>query len=138
MISDAVALERRLDATIQEVRHAMTAPDQLAGWLGRGLLEPFEGGSVELITGGHDGGRVVGVVRRFTPPRLLELSWRLEGEPETVLRFELEQERDQTLLRLAHTDLPAKLLDDYQRGWTAYADAIARHLTMQRQSQHPI
>jgi uncharacterized protein YndB with AHSA1/START domain len=129
MNEETVDLERTLSATVDEVWLALTESEQLAGWLGRGRLEPRVGGAVDLITAGPEGGRVVGVVREFDPPRVLELTWRFEGEPETVLRLELEPVVDRAVLRLSHRDLPADLQADYRRGWKVYLDELGRKLT---------
>ena len=66
----------------------------------------------------------MGRVRQHDPPRVLELTWRFETEPETVLRFELRPAGDETVLGLSHTDLPAELRDDYERGWALYLNAL--------------
>lgn len=134
MTARAVRVERGLNATTHEVWDALTAPEQLAGWLGRGVLEPFVGGRVDLITAGPGGGRVVGAVRQYDPPQVLELTWRFENELETVLRIELQPGGGKTLLRLSHTDLPAELHHEYQQGWSQYADALARQVGAQREA----
>jgi uncharacterized protein YndB with AHSA1/START domain len=128
MMETTVDLERTLSATVDEVWLALTDTAQLAGWLGRGRLEPREGGAVDLITAGPEGGRVVGVVRAYDPPRVLELTWRFEAEPETLLRIELEPAGRETVLRLSHRELPAELREDYRRGWQLYLDALGSGL----------
>jgi uncharacterized protein YndB with AHSA1/START domain len=124
-MTEAVDLERRLDAPVDDVWLALTDTEQLSGWLGRGRLEPRVGGAVDLVTAGPGGGRVVGVVRRYDPPSLLELTWRFEAEPETLLRLELEPDGSATVLRLTHSGLPGDLRDDYRRGWGKYLDALS-------------
>jgi uncharacterized protein YndB with AHSA1/START domain len=86
------------------------------------------GGAIDLLTAGPGGGRVNGVVRRFEPPCILELTWRFEAEAETLLRFELEAVDGGTIFRLSHTDLPAELREDYRHGWELYLDALGRAL----------
>jgi uncharacterized protein YndB with AHSA1/START domain len=128
-MTETVDLERTLSAPVDEVWSALTDTEQLAGWLGRGRIEPRVGGAVVLVTAGPGGGRVVGVVRHYDPPSVLELTWRFETEPETVLRIELEPADGSTLLRLSHTHLPAGVRGDYERGWGRYLDALGNGLS---------
>jgi uncharacterized protein YndB with AHSA1/START domain len=116
-----VRLERRFDASPEELWAALTEPEQLRGWLGPAKLAD---GRVELVLGEADDQRVEGRLLVVDPPRVLEYEWRWPGETDSVVRFELRADGDGTLLVLDHRLLPAAAARGYDAGWRAYLDRL--------------
>ena len=119
---DGLRLERTLEAPVEDVWSALTRPDSLARWLDPADFEPRVGG---VVTIHFDDGSVDGRILAYDPPTVLEYTWRIQGEPETVLRFELEPVGDSTRLVLLHRGLPANQETGYAAGWHAHLDRLA-------------
>jgi uncharacterized protein YndB with AHSA1/START domain len=120
--ADGLRFERTLDAPADDVWEALTVPDALARWLDRTEFEARAGGAVTIH---FDDGPVHGRVLVYDPPSVLEYTWRIQGEPETVLRFALEPLGDRTRLVLLHRGLPASQETGYAAGWHAHLDRLA-------------
>ena len=115
--------ERRFDAEIADVWSALIDPERLARWL---AATSFANGRVEIA---FDGGDVVtGAVLAWEPPLLVEYEWRYPGETESVVRFELAQDGDGTLLVLEHRRLGTDQSVGYAAGWHAHLDGLAAEL----------
>jgi uncharacterized protein YndB with AHSA1/START domain len=120
--ADGLRFERTLEAPVDDVWAALTRPDALARWLDRADFEPRVGGAVTIH---FDDGPVEGRILAYDPPSMLEYTWRIEGEPDTVLRFELEPLGGRTRLVLLHRGLPANQETGYAAGWHAHLDRLA-------------
>jgi len=95
----------------------------LERWLARATVDLRPGGVVDLDFGDDaiGGGDVIDVV----PGTTLVYRWRFTGEPESVVRFELEAiDPETTLLRLRHTKLPDDQATGYGAGWHAHLDQL--------------
>jgi uncharacterized protein YndB with AHSA1/START domain len=97
-----VRLTRRYAASPQEVWAALTDPESLVRWLGRPI--PGEARVVE-----HE--------------RRLELDWRPEGEPPSLVRLDLTPVGGGTQLVLDHSRLDEPTCMRYGGAWTR---AVAR------------
>jgi uncharacterized protein YndB with AHSA1/START domain len=124
----AVHFERRYDAAPEAVWDALVEPEQLRGWLAEARVEPRVGGRVELEFGDSPGERTVGTIRVFDPPRVLEYDWSYEGEPDSVVRFELRPEGEGTTLVLHHRQLSTEAAPGYGAGWHAHLDLLAEQI----------
>ena len=118
---EGLRFERRLPAPPREIWAAITQPDQLATWMDRTDLDGRVGGEVTVH---FEGSPVTGRVRVWEPPSVLEYTWVIGSEIESVLRFELEPVEEGTLLRLSHHALPAEQEIGYAPGWHAYLDRL--------------
>ena len=127
-----VRFERRYDVSVDELWNALVDPDQLRGWLAETVLEPRVGGRFEIRFGDAPGERAWGVVRELEPQRVLELDWEYEGEPPSVVRFELRPEEEGTTLVLDHRLLADAAAAGYAAGWHAHLDALADRLERRR------
>lgn len=117
----AVVFERTLEASVARVWQALTDPDDLAAWLESASIGRRVGGDVHI---GFDNGPVTGVVTEWEPPTLLEYTWIIEGEPESVVRFELSDVGGATRLVLEHVRLPESMGPGYGAGWHGYLDRL--------------
>ena len=127
-----VAFERRLGHPVEAVWAALTAPEELAAWLGPGTLEPRAGGQVSIRTGPGDRPeqqRVMsGRILAWDPPRVLEHEWLQPGLGISVVRYELAPDAGGTILRLTHRRSVAPGAFGGRAGWHAYLDRLAAHL----------
>ena len=124
--TSVVRFERHLAYPIEKVWAALTDPDQMIRWWGRGDLELVEGGrfKVEWQNTDDEGNRAVmeGTITRLEPPRLLETS----GGPHGDLRWELRPEGDGTVLSFTSTlELPEEFRTRHVAGWHWHLDALA-------------
>jgi uncharacterized protein YndB with AHSA1/START domain len=100
-----VRVQRRYDATLDELWSALTEPESVSRWLG------------EHGMSGH--------VTAMDPPRLIELEWQLPGEPVSRVRFELHEEEDGVRLVVDHRGLDRAASTAYGEGWKAHLGELA-------------
>lgn len=121
------ALRVTLDARLDEVWTALTAPGRLPQWLAPGVIELHLGGRAQLAFA--DSGIVVdSTVTAIEPLHLLEYSWSGPGEPLRPIRWGLQAIGARTRLDLTIT-LPAG--EDVARataGWAAHLEMLAAAL----------
>ena len=118
-----VRFERTLDAPPAEVWAALTDPALLERWLAAATVDARPGGVVSLrFDDGHmEGGRIL----EFRPPRVLEYAWTFPSEPDSVVRFELEDAGDgRTRLVLDHRQLSPDSGPGYGAGWHSHLEAL--------------
>ncbi|HEU4895578.1 MAG TPA: SRPBCC domain-containing protein [Acidimicrobiia bacterium] len=119
----SVHFERVLAAPADEVWELLATADGLERWLARATVDLGPGGVVDLDFGddGIGGGDLIEVV----PGATLEYHWRFTGEPDSVVRFELEPiDAVTTRLRLHHTLLPDSQATGYGAGWHSHLDQL--------------
>lgn len=112
---------------VQRVWSALTSAAEFPTWIGRVVGPPlaadseFELWHEETVKSSH-------VVRRWSPPTLLELTWDFPDETPSVVTFRLEARGEaNTLVTVAHHGL-----DDptsYAAGWHRHLTYLAAHLT---------
>ena len=118
-----VEFERTLDAPIDVVWAMLTTEDGLQRWLAPARVDLQFGGSVDVDFG--EGGVAGGEIIDLVPGKVLEYHWRFTGEPDSIIRFELEVvEPDRTQLRLQHRLLPLDQATGYAAGWHAHLDRL--------------
>ena len=126
----AVRFERLYDATPSELWGALTDAEQLRGWMANEVrIDARPGGEFEFRFGEADTEWAAGRVVAAEPPRLLELDWTFPGEPQSVVRFELEPRGPGTLLVLDHRQLARDSGASYSAGWHAHLDLLDAQLT---------
>lgn len=122
-----VSFERVLDAAIDTVWAMLTTDDGLARWLAPASVELRVGGKMDIDFG--EGEVVGGEIIDLQPGIALEYHWRFTGEPDSIIRFELEAAGDdKTRLRLDHRLLPPDQAIGYGAGWHAHLDQLAHVL----------
>ena len=132
--------ERRLSHSREIVWKAITDPKEIFKWLPdyKGVFDGYKGGTIDLVntlTGSH----VTGDILVCDLHRAFEYEWHISpnpvfphGEPESLVRWELEQDGDSdTLLTVTHSRLtkPTSLL--FAPGWHAYLDRLEASLNNQ-------
>lgn len=118
-----VEFERVLDAAIDTVWALLSTEDGLEKWLAPATVDLRFGGTMDIDFG--DGGVAGGEIVELVPGVALEYHWRFTGEPDSVVRFELEVVSPQkTRLRLMHSLLPVDQATGYSAGWHAYLDQL--------------
>jgi uncharacterized protein YndB with AHSA1/START domain len=127
-----IAFERRLRHSVESVWEALTTPEDLVGWLGPGTLEPREGGQVSIRTGPEDQPErqrmMSGRVLVWSPARVIEYEWTQPGLDVSVVRYELEADAGETILRFTHRRSVRPGATGGRAGWHAYLDRLAAHL----------
>lgn len=122
----SVTFDRVFDARIDRVWAMLTTPDGLERWLSPANLDLRVGGQIDLDFG--EEGLAGGAITDLQPPVVLEYHWQFPGEPDSIIRFELEDLGSQTRLRLHHRLLPLDQAIGYGAGWHAHLDQLAHAL----------
>jgi uncharacterized protein YndB with AHSA1/START domain len=125
--NDTIVKEIAIKASAQRVFDALTDPRQRAEWWGiegkfkvTDMHSDLRVGGAWSMRGLGMGGNpftIRGEYRAIDPPRLLEFTWRPDWqEPQTLVRFDLEEQDGVTTLRLTHSALTSEHFEKYQ-GW---------------------
>ena len=127
-----VHFERWIDATIDAVWEAISTDEGLEAWLAPSKVNLAPDGEVNIDFGedGLAGGTIIDLV----PGQVLEYNWGFPGEPDSILRIELEAHDGGTRLRLNHRLLPADQAVGYGAGWHAHIDQLVEVVTGQEVS----
>jgi len=116
-------LTRRFTASPGEVWAALTDPHSLKRWLAGVIeLELTPGGGFELAL--PDDKRITGSVRKVEPQLVLELAWSLAGEDPSIVRFELTEDGDDTVLVLDHRLIDERFGMAYISRWSAAVERL--------------
>ena len=122
----AILFERILPASPEKAWAFLTEPARIREWYGEGVIEPQEGGKVELM-----GGHIKGVVTGWRPHQFFAHSWNafLPGEthsnwPVTYLEFALTPDDVDSKLALTHRPIPARMQPQTAMGWHTYLDML--------------
>jgi uncharacterized protein YndB with AHSA1/START domain len=118
-----VEFERTLASPIDRVWAMLTTEEGLRVWLTPARVDLSSGGSIDLDFGEDEmaGGEITDLV----PGETIEYRWRFPGEPDSMVRFDLEPvDRSTTRLRLRHWMLPSDQAVGYGAGWHAHLDQL--------------
>lgn len=119
----AIGFERVLPAAVDVVWALLTTEEGLARWLAPARVDLRLGGSMDIDFG--EGGATGGEILELIPGVAIEYHWRFTGEPDSVVRFELEvMGPETTRLRMQHRMLPADQAIGYGAGWHAHLDQL--------------
>jgi uncharacterized protein YndB with AHSA1/START domain len=120
-----VRVQRRYDATLDELWATLVEPESVSRWLGRVLqIEAREGGSFEVEFTPDHRNTMSGRITAFEPPHVLELEWRLAGEPVSRVRFVLQEEDDGVRLVVDHRGLDRAASAAYGEGWLVHLSEL--------------
>ncbi|HKD47634.1 MAG TPA: SRPBCC domain-containing protein [Rhizomicrobium sp.] len=122
----AIVFERDLPASIQKVWTFLTEPSRLSGWYGEAVIEPREGGRIELM-----GGHIRGVITGWRPGEFLAHTWNafqpgqmVSAWPVTYLEFALAGNGSATRLILTHRPIPSRMQPQTMMGWHTFLDML--------------
>ncbi len=123
---------RRLAHPVDVVWAALTDPDERAEWFGPSVVEAREGGIVETdprdppvpAAAKHMRGRIL----VWQPPHVLEHEWHQPIVEDSVVRYELEADGDETVLTFTHSGLSARNARGFIPGTHAFLDMLAAYL----------
>ena len=122
-----LAFERRLQHPVEDVWRAITEPSELSKWhLQQVKIDGTIGGRVEFFSGND---RVTGNILAWEPPHVFEHEWKVDrpGFPLAeygVIRWELMEEGDATVLKLTHRDLTKQSVYNFAPGSHAILDRL--------------
>jgi uncharacterized protein YndB with AHSA1/START domain len=132
--------KRRLSHSREVVWKAITDPKEIFRWLPdyRGTFEGYNGGVIDLyntVSGSH----VTGNILAWDQPSVFEYEWHIDpnqmlpnGEPESVIRWELRHEGDSdTLLIVTHSCLTESTALTFAPGWHAFLNRLEAILNNQ-------
>jgi uncharacterized protein YndB with AHSA1/START domain len=135
-----VKFERRHSHPREIVWKAITDQKEIFRWLPdyKGTFEGNKGGEIDLVNT-VSGSHVTGDILIWEPQRVFEHEWHISpnqmfphGEPESIIRWELKQERDSdTLLTVTHRRLTKSTALSLAPGWHAYLDRLEAILNNQ-------
>jgi len=126
-----IEVKRMINANINDVWSALTDAEQIGQWWSPGILEPEEGGRIQLgnTDCADDGFPLDGRVKTYLPPYIFEFTWHEGYNPaDGLVRFELiEIEEKQTLL-LVINSVPEHDQHAALGGWQEIAESLRDHV----------
>lgn len=125
---DAIVVEIAIRATAERVFTALADPAQRVQWWGvkgkfetRHVESDLRPGGAWLMSGIGPGDRpfaIRGEYLAIDRPRLLEFTWCPQwGEPQTIVRFELDEHDGVTTVRLIHSGFADAAAREFYQGW---------------------
>lgn len=141
-LTEAVVVERTLNAPVAKVWSALTDVDQMRKWyFDLKEFKPVVGFEFEFVVEHesntyHHHCRVTEVI----PQKKIAYTWRYKGTPgESLVTFELFGEGEKTRLKLTHTGIetfpktPAYARSNFETGWTQLIGSELRQFVEQKQ-----
>lgn len=137
-----VKFKRQLSHPVEAVWKAITDSKEIFKWLPdyKGVFEGHNGGSIDLVNT-VSGSHVTGDILVWDLHRAFEYEWHIapnqmfpNGEPESVIRWELKQDGDSntdTLFIMTHSRLTKSTAQSFAPGWHAYLDRLEAVLNNQ-------
>ncbi len=119
----SVAFDRVFEAAIADAWDMLTTDNGLERWLAPAAVDLRANGTIDIDFGeeGLAGGGIIDLV----PDSSIEYEWRFPGEPDSIIRFDLEAlDQGRTRLRLHHRLLPSDQAVGYGAGWHAHLDQL--------------
>ncbi|NKQ58523.1 SRPBCC family protein [Amycolatopsis sp. K13G38] len=142
-----MTFRRRLPYPIETVWAAITDPGRRKSWFGQTTLEAREGGTIEMLPDDPpappEAKRMTGRILIWEPPArrspsstelrspltaVFEHEWNQRIVDESVVRYELTEDGDGTLLTFTHRGLSARNAKGFIPGTHAFLDRLAAHL----------
>lgn len=121
--------ERRLPFAVEQVWAAITEPAHRDRWMGKTVIDPRVGGSIETVASGPplppDRKRMRGRILVWDPPHVFEHEWIQPIVEPGVVRYELTPDGTGTLLKLSHRGLSVPNANGFRTGTHAFLDRLA-------------
>lgn len=126
---------RRLPHPKETIWKEITDPKQLYKWMNtEAIINGKSGGVIDFVntvSGFHTSGTIL----VWEPNKVLEHEWHIapnpslpQGEHHSIIRWELKQDGDSTLLTLTHNYLSKSISLRFAPGWHAYLDRLEAEL----------
>jgi uncharacterized protein YndB with AHSA1/START domain len=123
---------RHLPYPIDAVWAALTDPALRADWLGETTLDGRVGGRIEMAPDGPpappEHKKMTGAILVWDPPKVLEHEWHQNIVGTGVVRYELAEQGNGTVLTFTHRGLGVRNAHGFLPGTHAYLDRLAAHL----------
>jgi uncharacterized protein YndB with AHSA1/START domain len=134
-----MTFHRRLPYSIDAVWAAITEPAERKAWFGETAIEPRVGGAIEMMPdeppAAPDAKRMTGRILVWSPPAengfhsaVFEHEWRQRIVDDGVVRYELTEDGDGTILVFTHRGLSLGNAQGFIPGTHAFLDRLAAHL----------
>jgi len=132
----SLTYQRRLPHPRETIWKEITDPKQLSEWMNtKAIIHGKRGGTIDFVntvSGFHTSGDIL----VWEPNQVFEHEWHIapnpglpQGEPNSIIRWELEQDGDSdTLLTLTHNRLGKSISLRFAPGWHAYLDRLEANL----------
>ncbi len=126
---------RRLPHSRETIWKEITDPKQLSKWMKtEAIINGKSGGVIDFVntvSGFHTSGTIL----VWEPNKALEHEWHIapnpslpQGEHHSIIRWELKQDGDSTLLTLTHNYLSKSISLRFAPVWHAYLDRLEAEL----------
>jgi len=143
-LSEAVVIERTLNAPVARVWKALTDVDQMRQWyFDLKEFKPEVGFEFEFVVE-HEGNSYHHLckIREVISQKKIAYTWRYKGEPgNSLVTIELFPESNMTRLRLTHEGLetfpktPAYARKNFEAGWTAIIGTELKQFIEEKQEE---
>lgn len=143
--SATMTFRRRLPYPIDAVWAAITDPAQRGAWFGETTIEPHTGGTITMMPddppAAPEAKQMTGRILAWQPPAdpgtgtrtaVFEHEWRQRIVEDGVVRYELSEEGDGTLLLFVHSGLSLRNAQGFIPGTHAFLDRLAAHLAAEQ------
>ena len=124
--------QRILSHPTEIIWKEITDPKQLSEWMNtKAIINGKNGGTIDFVNT-ISGFHTLGDILTWEPNKVFEHQWHIAsnpslplGEPNSLIRWELEQDGESdTLLTLTHSYLSKSLSLRFAPGWHAYLDRL--------------
>jgi uncharacterized protein YndB with AHSA1/START domain len=124
----AVTLEHTFRTGADDLWQAVTDPERISRWMAPTTVDgpPAVGARYVIDFGGDGSSR--GAVTRCEAPTGYEVTWELDGEPDSVVAVRVAAAPGGAVLRIEHTRLPANQAHGHAAGWQAHLAALGAQL----------
>jgi uncharacterized protein YndB with AHSA1/START domain len=128
-----ITFHRRLPYPVATVWAALTDPAERATWFGETVIDGRAGGTIEMVAAeppaAVEAKRMTGRILVWDPPHVLEHEWRQRIVEDGVVRYELAEDGDATLLTFTHRGLSVRNAKGFVPGTHAFLDRLDAHLS---------
>jgi len=124
--------QRRLPHPTETIWKEITDPKRLSEWMNtKAIINGKNGGTIDFVNT-ISAFHTLGDILKWEPNKVFEHQWHIAsnpglplGEPNSIIRWELEQDGESdTLLTLTHSYLNKSLSLRFAPGWHAYLDRL--------------
>jgi uncharacterized protein YndB with AHSA1/START domain len=139
--SATMTFRRRLPYPIDAVWAAITDPLQRGAWFGTTTIEPRTGGTITMMPedppAAPEAKQMTGHILAWQPPSdtgtgtraaVFEHEWRQRIVEDGVVRYELSEDGNGTVLVFVHSGLSVRNAQGFIPGTHAFLDRLAAHL----------